>query len=78
MKRPVVSLPSNRVALAEVMEIRALRAGILVELIDEVLKLEKVTLKEGVDIEDCLFVFEDDALNALNALGGAVVVRHIC
>lgn len=76
MKRPVVSLPPKRVALAEVMEIRALRAGILVEFVDEVLKLEKVTLKVGVDIEeDCFFVFEADALNAL---GGAVVVRNIC
>lgn len=58
------------------MEIRALRAGILVELVDEVLKLEEVTLKVGVDIkEDYLFAFEADALNAL---GGAVIVRNIC
>lgn len=50
MKRPIVSLPSKRVALAEVMDMRALRAGMIM-LIGEVdLRLD-VTLDLEADPE---------------------------
>jgi hypothetical protein len=69
MKRPVVSLPWKRVALAEVMEMRALRAGIFVDLFGETnLRLEEVTLKVPVDMQEkrrWFFAFDADTLNAL-------------